>query len=398
MKPTQQAWRLRTIAVTGLCAALISGCNTEFGVGPGDGGETPGNPEYPTLDGKRPQSFALASVGNQPPNSLESMTQAMTQSADFIAVDLVMSKDGTLVALGSPDITNITDIATHSEFSNRKTTKLLDDVSTTGWFASDFTLAELQTLRLKNPTSTSTTTDANSFRIQSLAQVFDWAKRQTRTPGLYLHTRNPTYHSKLGLPMEDKLVAALQQAGNTSATSPVMIRSSEVQHLKTLRAKTQVRLVQMIHGSGLTSSGTIQLSPPNDRPYDFTVAGTATTYADMVTAAGLAQIKTYANGISPWKPYVISATYLDKNNDGQPDDLNNDGKLDYRDRQMTSATNLVTNAHAANLFVHPFVFSSDVSTLASDFAGDASKEYKLFYKVGVDGVFSANPADANKAR
>lgn len=398
VKPTQHAWRLGAIAITGLCAALISGCNTEFGVGPGDGGETPGNPDYPTLDNKRPQSFALASVGSQPANSLESMGQAMTQSADFIAVDLVMSKDGTLVALGSPDITDITNIANHSEFSDRKTTKVIDGISVTGWFASDFTLAELQTLRLKNPTGSSTPTDINSFRIQSLAQVFDWAKRQARTPGLYLQTRNPTYHSKLGLPMEDKLIAALQQAGNTSATSPVMIRSTEVQHLKTLRDKTKVRLVQMIQGSDLTPWGVIQLSAPYDRPYDFTVAGTATTYADMVTTAGLAQIKTYADGISPWKPYVISATYLDKNNDGQPDDLNNDGKWDYRDRQMMSATNLVTNAHAANLFVHPFEFSSDVSTLASDFAGDASKEYKLFYKVGVDAVLSANPADANKAR
>ena len=394
MKPTQQVWRLGSIAISGLCAALISGCNTEFGVGP-----TPENPDYPTLDGKSPQSFAQTSIGSQPANSLESMAQAMTQGANFIAVDLVMSKDGTLVALGSPNITDITDISSHSEFADRKTTKLIDGISAPGWFASDFTLAELQTLRLKTSTgSTGTPSDINSFRIQTLAQVFDWAKRQTSTPGLYLRTRNPTYHSKLGLPMEDKLVTALQQAGNTLATSPVMIRSTEVQHLKTLRGKTKVRLVQMIAGSGLTDLGTIQLTPPHDRPYDFTVAGTSTTYADMVTTAGLAQIKTYADGISPWKPYVISAKNLDKDSNGQPDDLNNDGKLDDRDRQMMPATNLVTNAHAANLFVHPFDFSSDVSTLASDFAGDPSKEYQLFYKLGVDGVFSANPADANKAR
>lgn len=395
MKHSQQFWRLGSTTLIGLCTAFIGGCNTEFGVDPDDGSAKP----YNTLDGKRPQSFALASVGGQPANSLESMGQALTQSADFISVDLVMSKDGTLVALGSPNITEITDIDRHSEFADRKTTKLIDGVSAIGWFASDFTLAELQTLRLKTPTgSTGTPPNINSFRIQSLAQVFDWAKRQARTPGLYLHTRNPTYHSKLGLPMEDKLVAALQQAGNTLATSPVMIRSLEVKHLKTLRTKTQVRLVQMITGSGPTSSGDIQLSAPLDRPYDFTVAGTSTTFKDMVTTAGIAQIKTYANGISLWKPYIASAKYLDKDGNGQPDDLNNDGKLDYRDRVMMTASNLVKDAHAANLFVHPFVFSNDVSTLASDFAGDPSKEYKLFYNLGVDGVFSANPSDANKAR
>ncbi|MNT69436.1 glycerophosphodiester phosphodiesterase [compost metagenome] len=118
----------------------------------------------------------------------------------------------------------------------------------------------------------------------------------------------------------------------------------------------------------------------------------------MVTTAGLAQIKTYADGISPWKPYVISSKNLDKDGNGQPDDLNKDGKFDDRDREMMTASNLVKDAHAANLFVHPFVFSNDVSTLASDFAGDPSKEYNLFYNLGVDGVFSANPSDANKAR
>ena len=59
---------------------------------------------------------------------------------------------------------------------------------------------------------------------------------------------------------------------------------------------------------------------------------------------------------------------------------------------------LVTLAHAAKLFVHPWAYRNDLTLLASDFKGKVAAEYKLFYEVGVDGVFSDAPSDANKAR
>lgn len=391
----QRTWRLCAAA---LAITALTACKTELG--PGDGGGTNPNPKpYPTLDGNAPQSFSLSSIDGKAANTTESFDAAVAQDANFIAVDLVMSKDGELVALASPDITDITDVSSRSVYANRKTLRLIDGQSRQGWFASDFTLVELQSLRAKLPASTTPPVGANNGRILSLNDVIAYAKRQRKTVGLYLQTLNPTYHSQLGLAMEDKLLAAFTAAGYTQETAPVIVRSLEVAHLKTLRAKTQVRLVQMINGNPeLAADGSILLSAPNAQPYDFTMAGVSTTYAQMVTADGLAQIKTYANGISPWKPYVISARYLDKNGDSQPDDLNNDGKWDYRDREMMPPTNLVTLAHAAKLFVHPWAYRNDATLLASDFKGKVAAEYKLFYEVGVDGVFSDSPSDANKAR
>ncbi|PWB15851.1 glycerophosphodiester phosphodiesterase family protein [Comamonas sp. JNW] len=391
----QRTWRLCAAA---LAITALTACKTELG--PGDGGGTNPNPKpYPTLDGNAPQSFSLSSIDGKAANTTESFDAAVAQDANFIAVDLVMSKDGELVALASPDITDITDVSSRSVYANRKTLRLIDGQSRQGWFASDFTLVELQSLRAKLPASTTPPVGANNGRILSLNDVIAYAKRQRKTVGLYLQTLNPTYHSQLGLAMEDKLLAAFTAAGYTQETAPVIVRSLEVAHLKTLRAKTQVRLVQMINGNPeLAADGSILLSAPNAQPYDFTMAGVSTTYAQMVTADGLAQIKTYANGISPWKPYVISARYLDKNGDGQPDDLNNDGKWDYRDRETMPPTNLVTLAHAAKLFVHPWAYRNDATLLASDFKGKVAAEYKLFYEVGVDGVFSDSPSDANKAR
>ncbi|MEJ5149880.1 glycerophosphodiester phosphodiesterase family protein [Comamonas sp. MYb396] len=391
----QRTWRLCAAA---LAITALTACKTELG--PGNGGGTNPNPKpYPTLDGNAPQSFSLSSIDGKAANTTESFDAAVAQDANFIAVDLVMSKDGELVALASPNITEITDVSSRSVYANRRTLRLIDGQSHQGWFASDFTLVELQSLRAKLPASATPPVGANTGRILSLNDVIAYAKRQRKTVGLYLQTLNPTYHSQLGLAMEDKLLAAFTAAGYTQETAPVIVRSLEVAHLKTLRAKTQVRLVQMINGNPeLAADGSILLSAPNAQPYDFTVAGVSTTYAQMVTADGLAQIKTYANGISPWKPYVISARYLDKNGDGQPDDLNNDGKWDYRDREMMPPTNLVTLAHAAKLFVHPWAYRNDATLLASDFKGKVAAEYKLFYEVGVDGVFSDSPSDANKAR
>ncbi|WP_182345255.1 glycerophosphodiester phosphodiesterase family protein [Comamonas koreensis] len=391
----QRTWRLCAAA---LAITALTACKTELG--PGDGGGTDPNPKpYPTLDGNAPQSFSLSSIDGKAANTTESFDAAVAQDANFIAVDLVMSKDGELVALASPDITDITDVSSRSVYANRKTLRLIDGQSRQGWFASDFTLVELQSLRAKLPASTTPPVGANNGRILSLNDVIAYAKRQRKTVGLYLQTLNPTYHSQLGLAMEDKLLAAFTAAGYTQETAPVIVRSLEVAHLKTLRAKTQVRLVQMINGDPtLGRDGQILMTLPYGQPYDFTVAGISTTYAQMVTADGLAQIKTYANGISPWKPYVISARNLDKNGDGQPDDLNNDGLWDYRDREMMPPTNLVTLAHAAKLFVHPWAYRNDATLLASDFKGKVATEYKLFYEVGVDGVFSDSPSDANKAR
>ena len=388
--------RFVAIGLTTLAAALLTACNTEWGPGDNTGGGdgNNGGSKYPTLDGTRPQSFAQGSIDGRPANTLANFDRAVAANADYIAVDLVMSKDGALVALASPDITQSTNVASRPEFFARKTTKLIDGVSSVGWFASDFTLAELQTLRATLPTSSTVT---GNFSILSLAQVLDY-QRQNQGVALYLWTHNPTYHNKLKLNMEDPLVTALNMAGLNLASSPVIVRSLEVGHLQALRNKTKVRLVQMIDGNALAADGSNASSAPHIQPYDFTDAGVKTTYADMVTTSGLAQIQTYANGIAPWKPFVIPAQYLDKNGDGQPDDLNNDGLLDYRDRQMMTPTSLVTNAHAAKLFVHPWLFSNDPSTLASDFKGSPAAEYQLFYQVGVDGVFSDSPADANRAR
>ena len=222
--------------------------------------------------------------------------------------------------------------------------------------------------------------------------------RLGRTIGVYPETKHPTYHVNQGLQLEDRLLAVLAKYGYTSKTSPVIVQSFEVSNLKYLRSKTQVRLVQLVDADDVKPDGSMSLVAPYDKPYDFAVAGDTRTFASLLTPAGLKEVKTYADGIGPWKPYLIPSKQVDANNDGTPDDLNGDGKIDERDRVLLPATDVVKNAHAAGLFVHAYTFRSEARRLASNFKGDPKAEYKLFYSLGVDGVFSDFPDHAKAAR
>ena len=361
------------------------------------------SPSYPTLNGDTPLVIGhRGASGYRPDHTLESYKLAIDMGADFIEPDLVATKDGVLVARHEPNITGTTDVAPRPEYASRKTTKNVDGVNEEGWFVSDFTLAELKTLRAVQPLSDRDQSYNGKFQIPTFEEVLDLAKAEGtkagRTVGVYPETKHPTYHAKLGLPLEDRLLAVLAKYGYTTKASPVIVQSFEVSNLKYLRTKTQVRLVQLVDANDVNADGSMDLTAPYDKPYDFAVAGDSRTFASLLTPAGLKEIKTYADGIGPWKPYLIPSKQVDANNDGKPDDLNGDGKIDERDRVMMPATSVVKDAHAAGLFVHAYTFRNEAKRLASDFKGDPKAEYKLFFNLGVDGVFSDFTDTAKAAR
>ena len=190
----------------------------------------------------------------------------------------------------------------------------------------------------------------------------------------------------------------LEQVGWTQNSSPVIIQSFEVANLKYLRGKTQVRIAQLVDGGGLSPEGEMQLRVPAAQPYDFVVAGDARTNKDLLTPAGLAEIKSYADIVAPWKAYLIASRQVDRNGDGKMDDLNGDGAMDERDRVLMAPTDIIKNAHAVGLMVHSWTFRNEPRRLASDFAGDPLAEYKAFFDAGLDGLFSDFPDTAAKAR
>jgi glycerophosphoryl diester phosphodiesterase len=131
--------------------------------------------------------------------------------------DLVMTRDGHLVARHEPNLIATTDVSTRPEFASRRRIAMVDGVPEDGWFASDFTLAEIKKLRAVQAFGERPQSFNGRFQIPTLEEVIALVKRkaseQHRTIGIYPETKHPTYHRDLGLPLEPRLVQILRAAG-----------------------------------------------------------------------------------------------------------------------------------------------------------------------------------------
>lgn len=365
------------------------------------------NPEglpYRTLTGARPLVIGhRGASGTLPEHTLESYKLAIEQNADFIEPDVVVTKDGFLVCRHEPMLSGTTNVSELAQFASRKTRKLVDGVEYDDWFASDFTLAEIKTLRAKQAFADRSQQFNGQFLIPTFQEVIDLAKAQSiekgRVIGIYPETKHPTFHENLGLRITDKLIDALQQAGWNSKDAPVFVQSFEVSNLQYIRAKgSTVKLVQLFDAYDVDKNGKLIMTAPNGQPYDFVVSGDPRTYNDLATDAGLDFIKTYANGIGPWKPFIQPYTFTDANNDGKADDINSDGSVNDADFTKLAPTTLIDRAHQRGLLVHAYTFRNEPNRLLSDYKNDPKAEYKTFYDLGLDGVFSDFPATAVSAR
>src|SRR5688572_33176174 len=85
--------------------------------------------------------------GYLPEHTLEAYALGVSLGADYIEPDLVATKDGHLIARHEPNLIDTTNVKDLPQFANRRRTVMLDGVPTDGFFASDFTLAEIKQLR-----------------------------------------------------------------------------------------------------------------------------------------------------------------------------------------------------------------------------------------------------------
>ena len=123
----------------------------------------------------------------------------------------------------------------------------------------------------------------------------------------------------------------------------------------------------------------------DSRPFDWTLAGDPRWFDAMLTPEGLAEIKTYADGIGPWKPQIVPlkiAPWPEKNADGSPFTGSTVKAV------AQPATTLIADAHKAGLFVHAFTFRNEKKYLAATYAGDPEQEFLTFFRLGLDGAFT----------
>ncbi|ESQ75982.1 glycerophosphodiester phosphodiesterase family protein [Asticcacaulis sp. AC402] len=335
--------------------------------------------ESPSLKSPGPQIIAhRGASGYLPEHTLAAYEAAVRMGADHIEPDVVATKDGHLVVRHDPVLTDSTDILSHPEFADRKRTVSFGTFEITDFFVSDFTLAEIKTLRARQVFADRSHADDDRYEIPTLQEVLGLRERLSResgrTVGIVPEIKFPTLHRQVGLAIEEKLVDMLDRAGLNSATAPVWIQSFEQANLKALKKMTPIKLLQLVSGSDVDPTGAVTLLPPDDKPYDWVVSGRAGTYADMLTQEGLDEVATYAAVVSPWKRWLVSFS------NGQP----------------VVRKDIVDNAHARGLQVFTWTLRND--RLDPFYAGDPAAEYTQLFHMGVDGVFSDFPDTAVAAR
>lgn len=334
--------RLVPLCITLLVTLTTAGCST-----------VPASDAVAVADDPMPLIIAhRGASGHRPEHTLEAYALAVQMGADYIEPDLVSTSDGVLVARHENEIGGTTDVA--DRFPDRRTTKLIDGDSATGWFTEDFTLAELRTIRARERLGSRDKQYDGQFAVPTFTEVLALAdslgRARGRVVGVYPETKHPSYFRSIGLPLEPPLIAALDAQGWNRADAPVFIQSFEAGNLRELAQATPVRLIQLAAGG----------SPP-DRRLDPSLP----SYADMLTPDGLAALAQYVAGVGVEKRLVLP-----------PD---------------SGTTDLVRDAHAAGLKVHVWTIRQEPNFVGRRFDGDVDAEIRAYVEAGVDGLFSDHP-------
>jgi len=376
--------KIKTLAIV-LSAAFLQAC-----------GGSDDSPSFKTLTGAEPLVIGhRGASGILPEHTLEAYTAAIEQGADFIEPDLVLTQDGVMIVRHEPMLDGTTDVA--SKFpASRMRTRNVDGVPTTAYFASDFTLAEIKTLRAVQARANRSQAYNGLYAIPTLDEVIALAKaegtRRGRSVGIYPEIKHSTFHAgEAGFGanvFEDKLLATLHAAYGNVASAPVFIQSFEVSNLQYLNTKTNIKLVQLIDADDVKDDGSMSLVAPYHKPYDFVVNNDGRSFADLLTSSGLDFIKTYADAVGPWKPYLVKTV-----NDGV--ERTGDSTLTVNDRRVDGSTGVIEMAHQKGLLVHTWTFRDDASGYGFK---DPQAEMQYYMRLGIDGVFTDFPATGVAAR
>lgn len=280
--------------------------------------------------------------GHRPENTLAAVELAIAMDADMIEVDVVVTADGVVVVHHDLTLDATTDIATRDDLAERRSTRILADTPTTGWFVDSLTLTELSTLRSREryrKTRRANTVFDGLYAVPTLAQVVD------RVAG-----------SGLGLIVDVKAedVAVYEQVAS-------MLAAAALPH----RAVASFRAARLQHLSGVTEVPLMQLLTRRQ--------------GEQVIADGLADVARYAVALGPNKGLIDGAMVRDAHRAGlrvYPYTFRNENRWLSPQHRRGNADNASFNGAM----------------------GDAPGEYARVYDLGVDGVITDHPDTAAATR
>ncbi|MDJ0843596.1 glycerophosphodiester phosphodiesterase family protein [Crocosphaera sp.] len=346
----------------------------------------------------------------RPEHTLEAYELAIELGANFIEPDLVLTRDKVLIARHENELSETTNIAEIANFTDRKTTKMIDGNAVTGWFAEDFTLAEVKTLRVKEriPHIRPENRQFDGlFQIPTFREIITLVKQKSQQLGckigIYPETKHPTFFAKEGrfytgnkhnklinICLGELLINTLI-AENFTDPDYIFVQSFEFQNLIELKTKIMPRLgvdfplIQLYGSTILPTENSFQ------SPYDIIYNAQKnedilTIYGDLVKTnprgifdrlTGYGHLSnldtlqyisnTYASGIGVWKNSILTPV----------------------------SRSLIHNAHQAGLLLHCYTLRPEETYLSLKPDGTLQtirEEIEQLINMGVDGFFCDDPA------
>ena len=307
---------------------------------------------YPTLNGAPPIVIAhRGASGYRPEHTLAAYELAIEQGADYIEPDLVVTRDGVLIARHENELSLTTDVASRPQFAERRRTQTIDGRSVTGWFSEDFLLSEIRMLRATERFPGERPGNAaldGRFGIATLEEVIALAARANvsggRRVGVYPELKHAAHFASLGLAPEKRLADALK-AASARGPLPVFVQSFELPALRRFAEFSDAPLVMLL--------------------------------GRAPSASELRELATLVQGIG-----VAKALVFPRGADGT----------------IGAPTSLVGEAHTLGLAAHAWTLRNEDAFLPANLRGQPQREIEMFFAVGVDGVFADFPDTAIEAR
>ena len=292
--------------------------------------------------------------GYLPEHTLAAKAAAHAMGADYLEQDVVLSKDGVPMVLHDVQIDTVTDVAEMFPGRARADGR---------FYAIDFTADELKALAAMERADQAGEQvfpgrfprGASSFQIPTLAEEIELIQGLNlstgREAGISPEIKAPAWHRAQGQDISAIVLGVLADYGYADPDDPIYLQCFDWNETQRIRNELgwRGRLVQLL--------GDNEWREAPDVDYDA-----------LRTREGLAAIAKVAQGIGPSMHHVVSG-------------------IDAGGRPLV--TDLVANAHALGLAVHPYTFRADA---LPDYADSLEEALRLFLvEAGVDGVFTDFP-------
>ncbi|MEM7293351.1 MAG: glycerophosphodiester phosphodiesterase family protein [Pseudomonadota bacterium] len=217
-----------------------------------------------------------------PENTLAAGAMAYAMQADFLELDVVMSRDGVPVVFHDLTLDALTDVAALFTDRSRENGK---------HYVVDFSFVELSRLTVRERTNDAAQPrypkrfppEYALFRIPSLEQALQMVRGLNHSGsheiGLYVELKGPQWHEKHNLDITSAVIDLLHRYQYSDFGDKVFIQCFDAETLKRIKRNnlTSVRLTQLI--------GENRWWPESRTDYDH-----------LKTPAGLMEVSEYAAG------------------------------------------------------------------------------------------------------